>query len=81
MLAGVRVGRRPIADDFRMAIRTARHGPSEAFECYVAALLADPTPARLYRAQIEHLRRGEFYAPGFAPGEKGDRPLKPPARW
>ena len=55
-----------------MAILTARFGPEDQFELYAKRTLESRSlPPEHYAPLIERLRRGDFYAPGFAPGEKG----------
>lgn len=80
--AGARHNGRLLAHHFQMAILTARFGPPDAFEHYAAEILASRSwPNRYYEPQLDRLRRGDFFAPGFAPGEKGDKPIKPGQLW
>jgi hypothetical protein len=73
VLAGGSFGGWGRIDPLDMAVLTAKHGPPEAFERYAERTLTKPDwPESYYRPLIERLRRGDFYAPGFAPGEKGE---------
>lgn len=71
VLAGGNFGRWGV-NPFLMAVLTAKHGPAEAFECYAERTLTrSDWSEEYYKPLIERLRRGDFFAPGFAPGEKG----------
>jgi hypothetical protein len=74
VLAGKNLCGCRLIDDFHMAILTAHFGPREAFERYAAAAIERNQWPRRF---VDQLRRGELYAPGFGPAEKGDKPIKP----